>query len=105
MMFSPWVMHRSSRYFEDPQAFRPERWENDLEKRLPKGVYFPFGDGPRVCIGKSFALMEAILVLATIARRFQLSLVPEQNLEPLASMTIRPKHGVRVKVLNRNNTL
>ena len=105
MMFSPWVMHRSSRYFEDPQAFRPERWENDLEKRLPKGVYLPFGDGPRVCIGKSFALMEAILVLATIARRFQLSLVPDQSLEPLASMTIRPKHGVRVKVLSRKNTL
>ena len=93
---SQWVMHRDPRYFPDPEVFNPERWADDLEKRLPRGVYFPFGDGPRICIGKSFALMEAVLILATIAQRFQLELVSDQAIELQPSITLRPKHGIKV---------
>jgi cytochrome P450 len=101
VLVSQWVMHRSDRYFEEPEAFRPERWANDFEKTLPKGVYFPFGEGPRICIGKGFALMEAALILASIARRFQLSLVPEHPIELLPAITLRPKYGIEVTVAKR----
>ncbi|MBW4469895.1 MAG: cytochrome P450 [Stenomitos rutilans HA7619-LM2] len=101
LLFSPWVMHRSARYFTNPLQFQPERWEHDLEKQLPKGVYFPFGDGPRVCMGKSFALMEAVLLLATIAQKWQLTLLPDQLLAPLPSMTLRPKAGITVRLTKR----
>lgn len=96
IIMSQWVMHRDPRYFDSPEVFAPERWVDDLEKRLPRGVYFPFGDGPRVCIGKSFALMEVVLLLATIAQRFQLDLVPDQTIELQPSITVRPKHGIQV---------
>jgi DevC protein len=96
LIASQWVMHRDPRYFEQPERFNPGRWADDLEKRLPRGVYFPFGDGPRVCIGKSFAQMEAVLILAAIAQEFQLDLVPNQAIELQPSITLRPKHGLQV---------
>lgn len=96
LITSQWVMHRSPLYFTDPEVFDPERWANDLEKRLPRGVYFPFGDGSRVCIGKGFAKMELVLLLATIAQTFQLDLVPDQAIELQPSITLRPKQGIRV---------
>lgn len=96
LVASQWVMHRNPRYFTDPEVFNPERWADDLEKRLPRGVYFPFGDGPRVCIGKSFALMEAVLILATIAQSYRLELVCDQAIELQPSITLRPKHGIQV---------
>src|SRR5207247_2319539 len=89
-----WVVHRDPRWFDDPEAFKPERWDNDLAKRLPRCAYFPFGDGPRICIGNQFAMMEAVLVLATVAQRYRLELVPGFQLELLPS--VRPKHGVSV---------
>ncbi len=95
IIFSQWAMHRDARYFSKPDLFKPERWANDMEKQLPRGVYFPFGDGPRVCIGKSFALMEAVLLLATIAQKFQLDLVDEQNIELQISITLRARHGIQ----------
>ncbi len=101
LVMSQWVMHRDQRYFTDPEAFVPERWANDLEKQLPRGVYFPFGDGPRVCIGKSFALMEAVLILVTIAQRFELSLLPEQSIELQPSITLRPQQGIQVVLKSR----
>ncbi len=98
LICSQWVMHRDRRYFSDPERFSPERWADDLEKKLPRGIYFPFGDGPRVCIGKSFALMEAALILATIAQKFQLNLIPDQTIELQPSITLRPKQGIQVIV-------
>lgn len=98
LIASQWVMHRHPRYFNEPEVFNPERWTDDLEKKLPRGVYFPFGDGPRICIGKSFAQMEAVLILATIAQSFQLELVPDQTIELQPSITLRPKHGIQVKL-------
>jgi len=93
---SQWVVHRDPRWYESPEEFRPERWEGDLLKRLPRFAYFPFGGGPRQCIGNSFAIMEAALILATIAQKFRLRLVAGQTVAPLASITLRPRHGIRV---------
>ncbi len=100
-----WVVHRDSRWYDAPEEFRPERWENDLWKRLPRFAYFPFGGGPRQCIGNAFALMEATLILATIARKFRLRLVANHPVAPLASITLRPRHGVRVTLESRGKFL
>ncbi|MHB1133990.1 MAG: cytochrome P450 [Chloroflexota bacterium] len=93
---SQWVMQRDARYFAAPDEFRPERWLDGLAKQLPKFAYFPFGGGPRVCIGNQFALMEARLLLAGIARRFRLELAPGQRLATAPSITLRPRYGLRV---------
>lgn len=102
-----WVMHRHPRYFENPEVFQPERWSDDLEKRLPKGVYIPFGDGPRICIGKGFALMEAVLILATIAQKFQPNVLPDFPIVPQPSITLRPESGIKVQIqqLSASNSI
>jgi cytochrome P450 len=92
------LVHRDARWFDDPEAFKPERWDNDLIKRLPRCAYFPFGDGPRICIGNHFAMMEAVLLLATIARRFRLEIEPGQTLELLPSITLRPRYPIRMRL-------
>jgi len=96
-----WVVHRDPRWYDAPNEFRPERWEGDLQKHLPRFAYFPFGGGPRQCIGNTFALMEATLVLATIAQRFRLRVMQEGDVVPLASITLRPQDGVRVRLESR----
>ncbi|MFB2919094.1 MULTISPECIES: cytochrome P450 [Aerosakkonema] len=101
VMMSQWVMHRNPRYFEDPEVFKPERWANDLEKQLPRGVYFPFGDGPRTCIGKGFAMMEAVLLLATIAQKFEVDVVQDYAIVPQPSITLRPEYGIKVTLKQR----
>jgi cytochrome P450 len=98
---SPWLMHRDQRYFEQPEEFRPERWASEQIRQLPKYAYFPFGGGPRLCIGNSFALMEAKLILATIAQKLHLDLVPAQTVKPLPSITLRPKNGIKIIVARR----
>jgi cytochrome P450 len=75
-----------------------------LLKRLPRFAYFPFGGGPRQCIGNVFALMETALILGTIARKFRLQLVPGQTVTPVASITLRPRHGIRVTLQRRKPT-
>lgn len=97
-VMSQWVMHRDARYFEDPEAFRPERWLDGLENRLPTGAYFPFGDGPRRCIGQGFALLELGLVVARIAQGFRFKLVPGHPVVPEPLVTLRAKHGIRMTV-------
>ena len=97
-IMSQWVMHRDARYFEDPEAFRPERWLDGLENRLPTGAYFPFGDGPRRCIGQGFALLELGLVVARIAQGFRFKLVPGHPVVPEPLVTLRAKHGIRMTV-------
>ncbi len=96
VFMSQWVVQRDPRWFDRPEEFVPERWLDGLAKRLPKFAYFPFGGGPRQCIGNSFAVMEASLLLATIAQKFRLRLVANHPVVPLASITLRPRHGVRV---------
>jgi cytochrome P450 len=93
-----WLVHRDGRWFPDPEAFRPERWDHDLIKRLPRCAYFPFGDGARICIGNHFSMMEAVLLLATIAQRYRLTLEPDQNLRLLPSITLRPQEGLSMRL-------
>jgi cytochrome P450 len=94
LIMSQWVVQRDRRWFDSPAAFRPDRWDTDLAKRLPRYAYFPFGGGPRLCIGNTFALMEATLLLATIAQRFRFTLAPGATVTPLLSVTLRPTHGI-----------
>ncbi len=96
--FAQWVVHRDARWFDAPTEFRPERWGNGLAKQLPRYAYFPFGGGPRQCIGNTFALMEASIVLATVGQKFRFRLVPGHRVTPLASITLRPRDGVRVSL-------
>jgi cytochrome P450 len=98
-----WIVHRDPRWFDQPEAFRPERWDNDLARRIPRCAYFPFGDGPRICIGNQFAMMEAILGLATIYQRFHLELAQGFKLDLMPSVTLRPKGGVRMIVHDRKS--
>ncbi|MCM1983747.1 cytochrome P450 [Lyngbya confervoides] len=98
LMISQWVMHRSPQYFDQPEVFQPERWENDFERSLPRGVYIPFGDGPRICIGKGFALMESVLILAAIAQKFQIEVMPNFAIIPQPSITLRPETGIQVRL-------
>jgi cytochrome P450 len=101
LVMSPWVVHRDPRFFDEPEAFHPERWTDDFERRRPRFAYFPFGGGQRACIGGAFAMMETALVLATITQRFRLAPAPGHVAEPLAEMTLRPKHGVHMLLHGR----
>ena len=102
VVMSQLITHRDAKYFPEPERFDPDRWRpNDPRNlSLPRFAYFPFGGGPRVCIGAGFSMMEAVLLLATIAQKFKLTLVPGQSIEKLPSVTLRPKSGIRV-VLHR----
>ncbi len=91
---SQYVAHRDPRYFDHPNEFRPERWDNDFAKKLPRFAYFPFGGGPRICIGNTFALMETILVLASICRRFHIKVLPHRRIRTSTAITYRPMGGV-----------
>ena len=104
LIMSQWTMHRDARYFRDPLAFRPERWTPEFEQTLPKYAYFPFAAGPRRCIGDQFAMMEATLMLATMARRYRLDLVAGQSIEYWPSITLRPRHGLQMTVAARTPT-
>lgn len=99
--FAQWTVHRDARWYDAPEEFRPERWEGDLLKRIPRFAYFPFGGGPRQCIGNTFALMETALILATIAQQYRFRLVEGHQVVPLASITLRPRHGIRVVMESR----
>jgi cytochrome P450 len=95
-----WITQRDARFFPEPERFEPERWRDDPTRsgKLPRFAYFPFGGGPRVCVGAGFAMMEATLLLATFAQRFRFELTPGQDLEPLFSVTLRPKQGMKMVV-------
>ena len=100
-VLSPWVVHRDARFFDDARAFKPERWEGDLQRRIPRFAYFPFGGGPRVCIGNRFAMMEAKLVLAGALQRFRFEPTPETQVRLFPSVTLRPRGGVRLRLVER----
>jgi cytochrome P450 len=102
---SPWTMHHDRRYFDRPDEFVPERWTPEFERQLPKFAYIPFGGGPRICIGNQFALMEARLVLATVAQRYRLRYAGQGDpgLAPL--ITLRPKRGMPMTLEGRDTPL
>ena len=101
VFMSPYVMQRDSRYYADADRFLPERWTPDFKAALPKFAYFPFGGGPRQCIGEPFARMELALLVATIAQRWRLRLVPDQSVVPRPLITLRPKHGINMTAVAR----
>ena len=96
VVMSQWVVHRDERFFESPAEFLPDRWTAEFERKLHKYAYFPFGGGSRICIGRSFAMMEAALVLATIAQRFQITLDSKDEIEPVPLVLLRPKGKLKV---------
>lgn len=104
LFICPYLLQRDARYFDEPACFLPERFAPDatgqpLDKRLPQFAYFPFGGGSRICLGKQFALMEAPLILATIAQRYRLHLRPDQPIAPNAAATLAIKGHVPMRVL------
>jgi cytochrome P450 len=102
LIMCQWAVQRSPRYYHDPDAFRPERWDPSTAKKLPKFAYFPFGAGPRNCIGAQFATMEAKLILASIAQRYELELAPGAKVAVDPAITIRPAHGLPMIVRRRS---
>jgi len=92
VVMSQWIMHRDARYYDEPERFNPDRWLEERAKSAPRYSYFPFGGGPRVCIGASFASTETALVLATIAQKYQVRMAPD---------SVRPRHGIKVILARR----
>jgi cytochrome P450 len=101
VLVSQWVMQRDPRYWPDPEKFRPERWLEPGIKQLPKFAYFPFGGGPRQCIGNTFAMMEAVLLLTTIAEKARFELVPDHPFKLRPAVTLKPEFGIKVTVRKR----
>jgi cytochrome P450 len=98
LLTSQFVMHRDPRYFPDPLRFDPERFSPEAKARRTKFTYFPFGAGARQCIGESFAWMEGALILATLAQKWKLKLVPGHRVEPQPLITLRPKYGMLMQL-------
>jgi cytochrome P450 len=101
VLMSPYVMHRDPRFYAEPDRFNPDRWTPEFRAALPKFAYFPFGGGPRQCIGESFAWMELILLVATISQQYRLRLVPGHPVVPQPLITLRAKYGMRMTVARR----
>jgi len=96
VLLSPYVMHRDERYFPDAARFDPERWTQSAREARPTYAYFPFGGGPRRCIGEGFAWMEGILLIATLARGWRMRLAPDQTVATRPVIILRPRHGMRM---------
>ncbi|MEO8574653.1 MAG: cytochrome P450, partial [Pyrinomonadaceae bacterium] len=103
VLVSPYVAQRDPRYWENADDFIPERWETQSVKEAgQKNIYFPFGGGVRRCIGEAFAWTEGILLLATLARKWKLELMPEQKIGLQPLITLRPKYGMKMRIVERN---
>jgi cytochrome P450 len=101
VLMSQWVVQRDSRFFEEPTLFRPERWLGAASKQIPKFAYFPFGGGPRLCVGNTFAMMEMSLVLATLIPRFQCALQPGVDVMAVPAFTLQPVPGIPAIIAKR----
>jgi cytochrome P450 len=104
-LMSQWLTHRDARYYPEPERFRPDRWTPAFRAALPKFAYFPFGGGPRQCIGESFAWMELVLVVATLAQHWTLQLAPGHRVAPQPVVTLRAKGGMRMTLRARQGAL
>jgi len=101
VLTSQWVMHRDPRFYPDPTRFDPERWTPEARAARPKYAYFPFGGGNRLCIGESFAWMEGVLMLATIAQQWRLRVLPNYQPALWPAITLRPRGGLPVTLERR----
>jgi cytochrome P450 len=95
-MISPYVTHRLPSFWENPEEFDPERFTGERVAGHQRYAYFPFGGGPRQCIGEIFALTEMQLVIAMVAQKYRLHLVPGHPVEEEAMFTLRPRHGIQM---------
>ena len=101
VFISPYANHRNPKYFPEPEQFDPLRFSEEREKSIPKHAYMPFGTGPRVCIGQSFAMMEAKLILASVLNRFKVTPDPTQKFDPQAQITLSNKGGMHLYLEKR----
>jgi len=101
VLMSQWVNHRDPKYFPDPEAFRPERWQHGLAKRLPKFAYYPFGGGQRLCVGNAFALTEAGIILAAVGQRYRFTLDPDAVIGIKPQITLMPANGIPATLQQR----
>ncbi|HEY2908230.1 MAG TPA: cytochrome P450 [Vicinamibacterales bacterium] len=96
LIMSQWIVHRDARYYPEPGRFDPDRWTPEFKASIPQFAYFPFGGGPRRCIGESFAWMELMLIVATLAQQWRFELVPNHPVVPQPLVTLRAKHGMKM---------
>jgi cytochrome P450 len=101
VLMSQFITHRDARFFPDPMRFDPERFTPEAKAVRPRFTYFPFGMGPRQCIGEAFAWMEATLVIATILQKWRMRHVEGHQVEPQPLFTLRPKGGMPMDVIPR----
>jgi cytochrome P450 len=101
VMIAPWTLHRHTRYWQDPHAFRPERFLPENEKSLTPGAYIPFGQGPHTCVGAGFAQTESILIIARLIRRFDFRALAPERVRPAARLTTRPASQISCRVTDR----
>jgi cytochrome P450 len=103
ILMSQYLMHHNPLYFPEPERFDPERWNPQEKAKRPRFSYFPFGGGVRSCIGETFAWMEGILIIATIARRWKMRIMPGHPIVLQPLVTLRPKYGMQMRLIDRNN--
>lgn len=102
VMLSPYAMHRNEEFWPEPEEFRPERFHPDEVAKRPRYSYFPFGGGPRVCLGNRFALMEAKIMMSMVLQRYRLSVMPGQDVVAEPMITLRPRNGIAMKLERRS---
>jgi cytochrome P450 len=101
----PFVIHRRPKLWPDPDRFDPDRFTAERESARHKFAYIPFGGGPRRCIGNQFAMLEAQLIVAAIAQRFRIEVMPGQEIRPEPLITLRPQPGIRARLQKRGTTV
>ena len=102
IMISPWTIHRHSKLWKHPHVFDPDRFTPERQPELTPGAYLPFGVGPRVCVGKAFATVEAALILARLARRYDFAVDDVDRVRPVARLTTRPAEQIMCRVRARS---
>jgi cytochrome P450 len=101
LMVPQWVLHRHPDYWDDPETFDPDRWTPERVRERHPYAYFPFGAGPRSCIGRQFSLVEAKIIMSMVLRRYSPELVSDADLELRPSLTMHPRDPVEVVLHDR----
>ncbi len=102
IFLSPWIVHHDARWYDQAEAFMPERWLKDKAEQPARKNYIPFGGGPHICIGNGLAMMESVLLLATILQKYHVAVAPDQQIGFELAGTLRPKYGVHVTLKERS---